>query len=466
MRQSAPDYSVRFDSYGSAIVADREGMFLRRSGFHVDTHAVERPFSSHFPSDLADLVDIALAVYAADRLCPRRPSNGNRYDHHWHRRLQLEIPVRTPSKWEDDLLVARLRDLLALLTEDDWDFSFIQRKAPVREVQGYLFDSRPADPITVALFSGGLDSLAGLCIEASERQTHALVLFSGWTNSRLATRQERLTSALTGRVGRRVISVRVPFGITHEGSSYNDDEPTQRTRGFVYSLLGAAVALHAGTDALVCYENGIGALNLPITEAQLGSQNARSAHPVVLAELAEFVELALGRHFRMRLPFLFWTKAELCAGIRAAGLCDLIPVTVSCDGFPRRVKGKPQCGRCTSCLLRRQALGAAGLSAFDPADAYAFDVDATSREEWPYELHAMLDQRWSLMQGLAQHDAWEGLSHRYPQLESAMCELGPRGWDVDRTRRGIVGLYTRYCNDWAEFGQRELPLFPSASLGS
>ena len=49
--------------------------------------------------------------------------------------------------------------------------------------------------------------------------------------------------------------------------------------------------------------------------------------------------------------------------------------TVSCDGsFSRRVRRKTQCGICTSCLLRRQALAAAELSDIDLSDNYQFDI--------------------------------------------------------------------------------------------
>ena len=404
MSASPPEFSVRFRCDGSAIAGARDRVFLRRSGFQVDRRAIEEPFSSYFTPDLADLVDVALAVYTADRLCPRRVGQGNHYDHYWHRKLHVEVAVRASERWQDKQVVMRLRDLLVFMTEDEWDFRFTPRNEPSREVQGYLFDTRPADPATAALFSGGLDSLAGLCTEAGERPCDAFILFSGWTNARLASCQRRLASALAGRVGSSVISIR-------------------------------------------------------------GSQNARSAHPVALAKIAELVELVSGRRFRIRLPFLFRTKADLCAGISEAGLRELIAVSVSCDGFPRRVKGKPQCGTCTSCLLCRQALHVAGLSSWDPADRYSFTIEQAHREEYPYELHAMLDQAWGIRGAVARHDPWSGLSSLYPELEATVCDLGRRGWDMEDLRSGIVALFIRYGQDWAEFEQSELPLFSSTLKG-
>jgi hypothetical protein len=153
---------------------------------------------------------------------------------------------------------------------------------------------------------------------------------------------------------------------------------------------------------LACYENGTGALNLPITRAQLGAQNARSAHPVALTAIGDLIELVTGKEFKVRLPFLFWTKAEMCENLPRGELGGVVALTVSCDGFPGRRKGSPHCGKCTSCVLRRHALHVGGLGHLDAADGYEVSMYASPSDEPIEALQAMNHQVDTLRGALAQ----------------------------------------------------------------
>lgn len=459
MVPSAPTFELTFGADGTVVATGQGEPFCRQSGFEVAGDRIEKEFSSHFSPELADLVDVAMAVYTADRVCPR-PARSNRYDHHWHRSLSLRVPVRNPELWQDRELLLKLGDVLAFMTDDDWEFEFCERVGVHRHVQGFLFRSRPPAPVRAALFSGGLDSLAGLASELMVKREDTFVLFCGWTNGRVAGLQRRLVSSIAERSSQRLVPVLVRFGIRREGADYNDDERTQRTRGFVHSVLGAAVALSAGSDALACYENGVGALNLPMTPAQLGAQNTRSAHPVALTEIAELIELATGKNFRIELPFLYHTKAAMCRAIEEAGLGDLIRDTVSCDSFPRRVAGPDGCGTCTSCLLRRQALKAAGLSHRDPADSYSVDVMTLTAvgDDVVYDFRAMLEQAHTIRSAVSSGEPWQSLCRSFPELEHAVLHLERKGWDAEHLRVGLLELFRSYCQEWERFRQRELPL--------
>jgi len=461
---SPPSFHLRFSVDGSVVARDKAGSFKRESGFEVGGEVVERSFSSYFSPELADLVDVAMAVYTADRVCPRRPSEPHRYDHYWHRRITLEIPVRRPECWTDPIIQHHLDEALTFLTEDDWELKFRSDPGFGRVVQGHLFPTRPASPV-VALFSGGLDSYAGLCAHLMEAPGADFVLFAGHTNRRLKGVQRTVLDGVADGVEQKIIPVLLPFGIRRGDSSYNEDENTQRTRGFVHSALGAATALTAGANALFCYENGIGGFNLPITPAQLGTQNARSAHPTALSKVAQLVEAVTGRSFSIRMPYLFKTKAEICRSISEVGLSGLIETTVSCDGFPRRVKGSPQCGVCTSCLLRRQALHASGLSRWDSGDGYQDDVKRRSGSDssLPYELRGMLDQVWRIRRALSQPQPWKALAGMYPQLEQTALNLASRGEAVTEVRMRILELYRKYCREWDAFAQPTLPFDSSAA---
>ena len=127
----------------------------------------------------------------------------------------------------------------------------------------------------------------------------------------------------------------VPFGLCKpEG---NREEKSQRTRALVYLTLGVATALQAGTDTLWVYENGVGALNLPLDATQLGVDNYRGVHPRSLMMVEDLFAMVLARPVQIKNPFLFHTKAEMCRALLSTTLVDSIRDTVSCDSFPLRI---------------------------------------------------------------------------------------------------------------------------------
>ncbi|WP_160163213.1 7-cyano-7-deazaguanine synthase [Nitrolancea hollandica] len=308
-----------------------------------------------------------------------------------------------------------------------------------------------------ALFSGGLDSLAGLCREFIDCPPESVVLLCGGTNGRTVAVQRRLIAALRTRLGKTIIPVIVPFGLRQRGSQYDGDERTQRTRGFVYQTLGAVTAIMAGADSLAVYEPGVGAINLAYTTAQLGTQSARACHPQAVAAMGDLIRMAVGKPFKIRLPFPFFTKAQLCTSLPELGLSDLVEYTVSCDGFPQRVPGRVQCGLCTSCLLRRQAVFASGLMEYDATAAYVndvFDPMVPLPQAKLYPLRAMLDQVETLQHTLDCAEPWKMLSRRYPQLLEVAVALSATGRQLTDIESQIVDLYRRYCSEWEGFPPR------------
>jgi len=212
-------------------------------------------------------------------------------------------------------------------------------------------------------------------------------------------------------------------------------------------------------EAVACYENGVGALNLPLSPVQLGAQSARSAHPLALSQLAGLVEVVTDRRFDFRLPFLTHAKGRLCRAIGQLNLSALVQETVSCDAFPRRVRGKPQCGWCTSCLLRRQALKVAGLGSADPPGEYEVDVHAPGprNPDLEWNLQVMLQQVRRLRLAISAPDRWGGLVLAYPALDQTVQALAALGWDARQLRAGITEVYSLYCSEWEHFEQQSLP---------
>lgn len=356
-----------------------------------------------------------------------------------------------------------LGELLYWMSEDEWSFDFTHRPTSLTLVgrQGFLFSTPPEVPATVSLFSGGLDSLAGLAKHSREQPAASHVLVSGYTHNRLVGQQRRQVEMIRSAWARRralgpgpeLHHVAVPFGI--DKTRATGEEKSQRTRALVFLSLGAATTIQAQSDTLWVYENGTGALNLPLNASQLGVDNYRGIHPRSLIMAERLFELALERKVNIRNPFLFETKAEMCRSLAVSGLADIVRETVSCDNYPVRVQGKTQCGHCTSCVLRRQAIRCGGLMNFDPPEAYRYDVLDNASDMDGDKLHGlevMRGQAYELERCLSHDDPWLALASSFPELERTCLELADqRKEDADQMREGILDLYRTYVHEWKSF---------------
>ena len=222
-------------------------------GYWLDGTAVSRAVFEALPAPSADLMEVALAAYTADRLSKRFFKN----EASGQRRFQIRVGVREPDIWNDSSVSDSLRELLNWVSGDDWSFEFVKRQSEyfVAETESYLFSVPLQKPVSVSLFSGGLDSLAGLSMHALQRDTGTCVLVSGITNNRPRALQklqiQRIKKVLKNRpVDSRpeVRHVAVPFGIRNLGKT--PEEKSQRTRTVVFLALGTATAFQADTDTL------------------------------------------------------------------------------------------------------------------------------------------------------------------------------------------------------------------------
>ncbi|MEQ4724342.1 7-cyano-7-deazaguanine synthase [Nonomuraea sp. B19D2] len=397
-----------------------------------DVHLDGRPLIDRLgrvlPPKAADLMELATAVYTADRLRPR--GDADAYKLGWSRRLRLHVPVRLPDLWRSR--ADALAQLLSWLTDDEWSLHFHQVRpdtAPLDDPQGYLFPTVP-DQAHVALFSGGLDSTAGLAVDlAADPKTDVLAV-RVVTNGRMEGRQR----VILRRFGARVHDCRLPLNLASGLSA----ESTQRTRGFLFLAAGIATALTAGKSVLRVYENGIGAINLPLLESQRGSQATRAVHPRTVRMMEQLATSLSGGGFRIDLPHLWSTKAEL---LREAPptYSEAYADSVSCDrGFATRTEGARPCGRCTSCILRRQSVFASGLLQIDVGQQYRHRLDGAL----PWELRASLWQIHRIRVALEDSDPWSAFLQEFPQV------LDVPATERESGRAAVLRLYGQYCAEW------------------
>ena len=284
-----------------------------RPAYRVDDSGLVELAGSTLGPGASDLLDIIEAVGTADRLAPRPDATGAGQP--WTRSLELTIGVRQPHLWRG--LSSSLEGLLEWLTDDEWQFDFAPRRSTSKlrdgEITGTLF-SRLAGPRPVGLFSGGLDSLCGAVADLTAGQPLSLVSIE--SNSRMARSQRDLATALGGFGAFNLTGLSVRLHDTDQ------DESTQRTRGFTFLGLGAAAAYISGSTELRVYENGVGALNLPMSASQVGAHTSKAMHPSTLDRVATLLSEALNWPLSIVNPNMCHTKGEMCA--------YLLPFTPSC----------------------------------------------------------------------------------------------------------------------------------------
>jgi hypothetical protein len=145
-------------------------------------------------------------------------------------------------------------------------------------------------------------------------------------------------------------------------------------------------------------------------------------------------------------------------GRRLAGieLAHVVSRSISCDTFSsQRISNISQCGLCSSCLLRRQALYASGMSQIDPESGYRFDVTNPREhldEQRLYHLHSMLDQVELLRTCIEATSPWEELTEHFPVLEEIKGDVAEfEGRGAREIADALVRLYRAYVREWDSF---------------
>lgn len=317
-----------------------------------------------------DWLNLAIAIYSADRFSARRPS-ASVGDKYWRRSISLEVAVANPDVWNASK--SAILEALQFLTDDDWTLEFTERKILlVEESQMHIKMDVGERPSWVCLFSGGLDSLAGL-MHLSRKVGGRGLMVSGWTNERLKVGQKETVAQLPKHGVDSCDWLQVHYGFPK--IKYSDFmESSQRSRGWMHVALGLTALAVSDNDVLDICENGIGAMNLPTEFSQTGSHTSRAVHPVFLSRIAKVASILFDRKFSIRQSALFETKAELLRRTLLVDDAKLIDSSFSCEFFPNYNAKQSQCGVCPSCLVRRAALSAAALP--DNGKRYANDIIA------------------------------------------------------------------------------------------
>lgn len=322
----------------------------------------------NLPDRCKDLLEIAGYLFAADRITYRGHDDDNEY-HSWSREFEIHIKVRDKKFWERDDVKEVLSNTLKFITGDHkYTFHFYQQEEP--DFPSSLFDDSKftidtKKKASIVLFSGGLDSLAGV-IERLEESTEEICLVSHQSGQGgVISTQNKLFEALTEKYPGRCKHYTFNCGL-HLTPTIDE---SQRTRGFLYTSVAFVLAHNFKQDTIYVPENGITSLNLPLTQDLMNGRASRTTHPKTIGLLQKLFTLIHGEEFNVIQPFLFNTKTEVIEIIKKYHREDLICSSVTCSNT-RQSKEKTHCGKCIQCIDRIFATHSVGLQEFDHKGLY------------------------------------------------------------------------------------------------
>jgi 7-cyano-7-deazaguanine synthase in queuosine biosynthesis len=408
--------------------------------YDADVGRFEKSLLTAFDARTADLLRLALHVYAIDRLIRRVRRSPWSYR---PREITLPVPVNDIEFWRKPSVNDLVVDVLEFLSDDLWEIRFCRADAHHKITQPCFPLNEQIDD--VFLFSGGLDSVAGAAAhlaDTSRRQLAVTVLHNSLPKE--ATR--KLLRRIQPHVGKPVPWGQLSNSLVGPGR-FDQQETSQRCRAFLFVASGLAAAAAKAAGRVLMFESGTGAVNAPLMAGMAtGGRNTKSSHPHFLGMMSELGSLMCQRRVSVELPYWRLTKGELVKILADLGLADVALDSQSCAHLPRR-SGHRQCGVCAACITRRQALAFAGIR--EPADVYEYDIFSNDPSRIPPE-----DKLDDLKAVLNQVLAFEAIGAPHT-LTPTLCHwlLGTRIISREDEAQPWLELLWRYRSEWLQLAR-------------
>lgn len=297
------------------------------------------------PAQVQSFVIASLAVFCADKLFSRKETPDA-----WTRQMEISIPAS--RQWGAEA-INLLEKAICFVSGDSWRIA-ARKKKPDLGARGYV--EGDLEPDVACLFSGGTDSLVG-AVDLLEEEKRVL-LVSHWESAFIAGRQTFLANELVKKYGKANVQhlsmkVQVPHSM----------EKSTRARSLLFVALGVCAASAFGPETPVHVpENGVIALNVPLSGSRLGSYSTRTTHPFYFDMLRKALAKADVPN-QISNSYYLLTKGEMFEQCKNQKLLrKLLPHTFSCaHPFKWGSRMHQNCGYCYPCLIRRAALNKVGL---------------------------------------------------------------------------------------------------------
>jgi 7-cyano-7-deazaguanine synthase in queuosine biosynthesis len=433
----------RFPFSASYWTGHQDRVVELRAGkqFRFDLDAMSRFSLGEPPSRLVDLLRIASSIYVVDRLVKRHTQNG---PNHPSRALGLRVSVLDQAFWNRPEVRDALGEAVDFVSGDFWDIDFAQDSSSFSRIQRLLPNPSEGETPLLCLYSGGLDSAAGLVSRIAENPDRSVIPVTVWHQPRQRHLLKQQYDILRGRFQTQIdpLIVKVAMGWT-TGLEKKQQEQSQRGRSFLFLAIGAIAAIMQGQHSVELFESGIGAINLPLMAGMVSSKATRSSHPEFLRLMSRLVSLVADTEIEFSLPFFSNTKGEVTKKLAELGLQDLAVLTASCVGYPLRHSKAKQCGVCPACLFRRQAMHVAGIP--EPDHSYKHDLFAPPFLFEPVSLERLNYLKAFLMQVAQLNNVEHG-----EQLPRAFERhvVGTGILQRGQSQKGLIDLLVRYRDEW------------------
>ena len=330
---------------------------------------------NYLPPRLLDLLEIAAYVFAADRLTPRGSREAVEYQA-WSRSIHFAVKVRDYEFWREPSVGEALRAALRFATGDKaYEFTFQagHTTPPTNLFDDEAFSIETTEDLSIMLFSGGIDSLAGAVQRLTQTGEH-VCLVSHLSQVGTIKTQRALASTLQGDYRGRVS----PYQFKTNLQGIRSKEETQRSRPFLYGSIAFALATAFGRDRFYIYENGVTSLNLARRDDLINARASRTTHPQTVGRLASLFSIIAEKPFVIEVPFLWYTKSDVVESLKSSGRGHLLPSSVSCSHTYNFRLNSTHCGECFQCLDRRIGVYGADAEQLDNESLYATNIITSS----------------------------------------------------------------------------------------
>lgn len=328
-----------------------------------------------------DLCDIAAYVYVADQCTSRGGKSLVNDGERWRRNLVFHIPVRQLGIWQNESVKNVLTETLDFLSDDYYDFNFAPHPHPEKP-PGY-FDLGKGkdggfDADEIILFSGGLDSTAGV-VEETLVHKKKVVLVSHYAAPKTKSLQDSVSDLLIDKVGKENICF-LPI-LANKIKGLTKSLLNQSSRSFLFLTLAATIAHIFDKNRIRFYENGVTSFNLPLIQALGSTRSSRTTHPKVLSLFSDLLQLIFQKDFKVENPFIWKTKKDIFNIIGEAGFPEIISETKSCSHTISSTKDTKHCGSCSQCVDRKFGAEASSYKKHEESVNYDFDIFTDSLPE-------------------------------------------------------------------------------------
>lgn len=319
-----------------------------------------------FQTEALDLFYISLMVYFADRKVLRTD-----YIDNWTRGFKLYIPVLNLEKWNQNKQL--LEKMISYLSGDIWKFEFRTRSLNKIETKisttiDKKYKDKKFNPDAFCMLSGGLDSFIGAIDLLTHNRNIGFVGHYGGGKG-VKPFQDKINELLKIEYG---VSGNQFFNF--HAAPLKGIEDSTRTRSFLFFAHAIILASCCRKNIdLYIPENGLISLNIPLTNARLGSSSTRTTHPYYMKLLQTLLN-NMGVKIVLKNPYQFSTKGEMMINcLNKEFILENYKFTMSCShpdqGRYKKESEPLHCGTCLPCTIRRASI----LKAFNEDKSYYRD---------------------------------------------------------------------------------------------